>query len=228
MIKLYEKANLKGSILINYKKELQKKGFTQEQKDILVGTLLGDASMEVTTENQNSNIKWEQNISQESYVDHVYEIFYEWVGIPPTIRNIKGGHNLAQPRQSLWFKTYRHCSLNFYKEQFYKKDRNGKQYKVVPKLIHRWLTPRALAYWYMDDGSFNKSRGDYYLHTQGFSINDVELLRKALNTNYQIRSNIHKDKVYYKLYILKESNEKLKKTIAEYLLPSFLYKLHSS
>lgn len=226
MIKLYEKINLKGNALINYKKDLQQKGFTQEQKDILIGTLLGDASMEITKENQNSNIKWEQNISNESYINHIYEIFYEWVGIPPTIRNIKGGN--AQLRQSIWFKTYRHCSLNFYKNQFYKKDINGKQYKIVPKLIHRWLTPRALAYWFMDDGSYNKSKNDYYLHTQGFSLKDVETLRKALNTKHNIKSNIHKDRNSYKLYILKESNETLKKTIIEYLLPCFFYKLHSS
>ena len=80
----------------------------------------------------------------------------------------------------------------------------------------------------MDDGSYNKSRGDYYLHTQGFSLKDVELLRKALNTKHQIKSNIHKDRSSYKLYILKESNEILKKTIIKYILPCFIYKLHSS
>lgn len=220
MIKLYEKANLKGNVLINYKQELQKKGFSQEQKDIIVGTLLGDASMQVTNSNENSNLKWEQCISKETYINHIYEQFHEWVGMPPVIRNIIGGN--AQPRQSIWFKTYKHSSLNFYKQQFYKTDASGKQYKVVPKLIDRWLTPRALAYWFMDDGSYNKKNNDYafpvYLHTQGFQLKDVERLRQALNKNHLIRCNLHKDRGNYKLYILKQSNEVFKKTIQDYCI----------
>ena len=77
---IYEKANLKGIALINYKKELQKKGFTQEQKDILIGTLLGDSSMEAVRDggaNPNSKIKFEQSISREAYLNHIYEIFHE-------------------------------------------------------------------------------------------------------------------------------------------------------
>jgi hypothetical protein len=77
MIIIYEKANKKGCVLRDYKKELSKKGLTQEQKDILIGTLLGDASMQAMKENQNSNIKFEQSISKETYINHIYEIFYE-------------------------------------------------------------------------------------------------------------------------------------------------------
>lgn len=231
MINLYQKANLKGKNLIEYKLQLQKKGFSQEQKDILVGTLLGDASMEFTKDHQNSNIKWEQNISNKAYINHIYEKFYEWVGIPPEIRDIKGGNALN--RQSIWFKTYKHSSLNFFKHQFYKNKpiglgENGtKQYKVVPKLIHNWLTPRALAYWYMDDGSFNNKGRDYHLHTQGFNLEHVEILCQTLNKNYNIKCNLHKDRGKYKLYILKQSNEIFKQTVRERTHPCFLYKIHS-
>ena len=40
----------------------------------------------------NSNIKFEQKISRrkQEYIYHIYEIFYQCVGTPPTIRNIKG------------------------------------------------------------------------------------------------------------------------------------------
>jgi len=74
---IYKKANLKGKNLISYKTKLQKKGFTQEQKDILIGTLLGDASMQAMSGKQNSNIKFEQSIIKTAYIHHIYENFYE-------------------------------------------------------------------------------------------------------------------------------------------------------
>jgi len=74
---IYEKADLKGKTLIAYKKKLGEKGFTQEQKDILIGTLLGDSSMQAVNESQNSSIKFEQSIKNMEYIKHIYEIFYE-------------------------------------------------------------------------------------------------------------------------------------------------------
>ena len=131
----FEKRNLKGSALTLYKQGLSKKGLSKIQKEILIGTLLGDASMQAMKGNQQSNVKFEQKIGQLDYINHLYEIFKDWVGTPPTIRNIKGGG--AKDRQSVWFRTYRHPSFTFYKNIFYKKDNQGKQYKVVPKLIRR-------------------------------------------------------------------------------------------
>ena len=55
MLKNYEIKNIKGKALIEYKKTLT--SFTQEQKDLLLGTLLGDASMQKVYFNRNSMIK---------------------------------------------------------------------------------------------------------------------------------------------------------------------------
>lgn len=131
----FEKRNLKGSALTLYKQGLSKKGLSVIQREILIGTLLGDASMQAMKGDQQSNVKFEQKIGQLAYINHLYEIFEDWVGTPPTIRNIKGGG--AKDRQSVWFRTYRHASFTFYKNIFYEKDSQGKQYKVVPELIHR-------------------------------------------------------------------------------------------
>lgn len=73
IMKLYEKKNFRGHDLTAHKASLQQKGFTQTQKDILIGTLLGDASMQAMKGNQLSNIKFEQKIGQIDYVNHLYE-----------------------------------------------------------------------------------------------------------------------------------------------------------
>ena len=77
-------------------------------------------------------MKFEQKL--EVYIAHLYEIFKDWVGTPPRIRNISGGG--AKNRQSFWFRTYRHDAFTLYKKEFYKTDLSRlTQYKVVPKLI---------------------------------------------------------------------------------------------
>jgi LAGLIDADG DNA endonuclease family len=76
-MKIYKKKNLRGNALNLYKESLQKRGLTQTQKDILIGTLLGDASMQAMKGNQESNIKFEQKIGQIDYVEHLYEEFEE-------------------------------------------------------------------------------------------------------------------------------------------------------
>jgi hypothetical protein len=76
-MKIYEKKFLRGHALNLYKEALKKKGLTQIQKDILIGTLLGDASMQAMKGNEQSNVKFEQQIKQADYINHLYEELQE-------------------------------------------------------------------------------------------------------------------------------------------------------
>jgi len=69
------KRNLRGTALAQYKQTLSQQGFNDLQKDILIGTLLGDASMQAMKGNQESNIKFEQTLSRVDYIQHLYEQF---------------------------------------------------------------------------------------------------------------------------------------------------------
>ena len=53
--------------------------------------------------------------------------------------------------------------------------------KVVPQNIGELLKPLGLAYWICDDGSFNKKDRAVVLSTQGFTLQEVNLLIKALS-----------------------------------------------
>ena len=223
----YQAKTFKGKELVLYKETLSKQGFNQIQKDILIGTLLGDASMQAMKGNQQSNVKFEQVIRQQAYINHLYEHFVDWVGTPPQIRNIQGGG--AADRQSVWFRTYKHPSFTYYKTIFYKVDADGKQHKVVPYFIHRLLTPRALAYWYMDDGSAKRDREDKIIscvfHTQRFSYHDQKLLAHALGSTFGFHVNIWKDKDSWKIAILSHSLVNFIETVRPFILPSFNYKI---
>ena len=75
----------------------------------------------------------------------------------------------------------------------------------------------------MDDGSF-KSPG-LRIATNFFTKQEVELLKQALATKFNIESSLHKNGGNYQLYINAGSMPLLKKIALPYFVPSMLYKL---
>lgn len=214
--------NLRGKLLIQYKNSLK---LTSIQKEILVGTLLGDACISCSKRpHPTYNIKFEQTYSKVEYINHLYNIFEPFVGTSPQIRNMADG------RQSLWFKTYRHKAFEFYYNQFYPIAINTKtRRKRVPKNIYQLLTPRSLAYWFMDYGTLKQqslTKKSYLFSTHCFPLTDQKKLQKVLKEKFKIYTNIHKDKSFYRLYILAYSNNTFLQQIREYIHPKFFkYKL---
>tara|TARA_R110001592_G_scaffold150202_2_gene375965 strand:- start:1721 stop:2407 length:687 start_codon:yes stop_codon:yes gene_type:complete len=226
------KRHLKGLALKQYKATLPK--FNQRQKNIIVGTLLGDSTLLKSKAIKSLySLKFEQQAKNKDYLDSIYNEFIDWSGSPPKFYIKECGFI-----KSYWFKTYGHRAFDFYANQFYAindetkdktRDKTKKRKKVVPKLIHRWLNEESLAYWYMDDG--NKDKYGYVLNTQGFSLRDNERLADALGKCFKFEVNIHKDNNYqtgkrgHRLYITARSRDNFTKVVKDYILPSFKYKL---
>lgn len=173
--KPFQLRNYRGHLLEDYLKSIQDKTFTPLQKDALIGTLLGDATLQYCNGTY-PHLKFEQggaNIKKGdlTYIQLLYSIFEEFVGTYPKIR-LKDG----KPH-SYFFRTFRSKKFDFYAKQFYRIDAMGRRKKVVPKNIHQWLTPQALAFWFQDDGS--KHSSGYVLHTENFCLPDVIVLQQA-------------------------------------------------
>lgn len=221
------KRQLKGIALEDYKANLPK--LNQKQKNIIVGALLGDATLQKSNSLQPLyNLKFEQKSNNKLYIDHIYSHFKDWCGCSPQYYIKQSGEI-----KSYWFKTYGHRSFDFYAHQFYTFDlltKNKKRIKVVPRLIHRWLNAESLAYWFMDDGNKSKNKG-YYLNTQTFSLKENERLADALGKAFGFEINIHIDykrlsnKKYYRLYITSKSVKEFTELIRPYIHPCFEYKL---
>lgn len=60
---------------------------------------------------------------------------------------------------------------------------------MVPANIGELLTPRALAYFIMDDGG-KGPYGEMNLHTRSFTLEDVQLLQQALADNFKLRTRL--------------------------------------
>ena len=204
-----------SKVLEEYKKRLK---LNQIQKEVLVGILLGDAHMETQNNGRTYRLKIEQSEKHLAYVEHLYGVFEGWVRTPPQLRIRE---SWGKENAKIWFQTVSHGAFRFYAHQFYK---DGK--KSIPKLIHRWLTPRAIAYWFMDDGSIksHQSKGVIF-NTQGFRRQDIERLIKILIEHYELQAKLRKQKEGYQIYISGKSYEKFKDLVEPYFLDEMKYKL---
>ncbi|KAI5438133.1 hypothetical protein KIW84_024033 [Lathyrus oleraceus] len=74
---------------------------------------------------------------------HIHHQFYEW--LHPTFKPSDDSKNIPDK-----FCTVASSHFGFYADQFW----SGSQ-PTIPKLVHRWLSPCVLAYWYMYGGHRN-------------------------------------------------------------------------
>ncbi len=205
---------MKSNTLQNHRKQFS---LSKKQREIVIGLILGDGHLE-TQNGRTYRLKIEHGIAQKEYVDWLYEQFKDFVGTPPRFKNKL---SFGKPIVSYGFATYSSASFRFYAQQFY----NEKK-KVIPRFIERWLTPMALAIWYMDDGSkkSNEHR-TYILHTLGYTRRELEIVVSALEKKFGVALRIHNQYNGLRLYVLSESAEKFSRIIEPYILPSMRYKL---
>jgi recombination protein RecA len=181
---------------------------SSRQQEILIGTLLGDAHIELGS--HHPRIKIEHSIAQREYVDWKYHELRNLVRAKPRERTRRYG-------TSYGFNTLALRELWSLHEIFGKK-------KELPNDIGNLITPLALAIWFMDDGSVkSKECNGLYFQTQGYSSKSRELLIELLQNKYRIESYVVQDN---RLYLPARSGaENLRKVINELVIPGMRYKL---
>lgn len=123
--------------------------------------------------------------------------------------------------------SYSFTSLNWLHSMFYKLHDN-RFIKITPQDLGKYLTPLALAIWFMDDGS--KINKTVRIATNCFARSDLEFLCELLKDKYNLdvkEGSIQKsglDKGYI-LYIKTSSLNKFIEIVKPFILPSMLYKL---
>lgn len=195
---------------------------SDEQKEIVVGLLLGDGHLETQNRGRTYRLKIEHAMYQKEYVQWLYKIFKDWVRTAPKDRTQTV---LGIRYDKCGFQTLSHGAFRFYAQQFYQNKK-----KVLPKQVQKWLSPLAMAVWFMDDGSMKSDRHRaLILNTQSFSKSEVLRLREILKEKYGIemalRKQSRKQIEIYQLITLKGSAEKLVEIIKPYIVPLMRYKL---
>lgn len=190
--------------------------WTSLQQDILFGTLLGDASLQTQNQGKTYRYKFLQSQKHKAYFDHVIDQLKPWM-------HKKSRFNFE--RQIWENETLAHSKWNIWNQIFYKRQKTRK--KRIPEDHHlkKYLTPRAFAYWFMDDGGLlaSNSKG-LVLYTQAFLKEDVEKLAQYLHKQYALKTWVKFNKQKPVLAISGESFEKSKKFFKPYIHASMLYK----
>lgn len=198
-----------------YKKRLK---LSKVQREIIIGLLLGDGHLETQNNGRTYRIKIEHSIKQKVYVDWLYSQFREWVIIPPQIKvTTLNGTEFKK----YWFNTISHGNLRFYAHQFYDKFHK----KLISRFIKKWLTPLALAIWFMDDGSIKSHQTkSLILNTHCFVKKDLWRLQNAMKLKFNIILTLRKQREGYQLFIPSEEADKFVNLINFYVLPEMKYK----
>jgi len=97
--------------------------------------------------------------------------------------------------------------------------------KIIPLNIEEYLTPLALAIWFMDNGS--KIGKGAKIATNCFTYNEILFLIEVLYKKYNIKSSIISGGINkgYSLYISTTSMSIFIEIIKPFMLPSLYYKL---
>jgi len=180
---------------------------SQIQRDLVIGSLLGDAYLMPTTAGWCLRVS--HGLDQAAYVDWKFRIVAGYVRTAP-----------RQSGRSYYFRTITHPELSGMRQAFYAARRR----KGVPiDLMDHELTAFGLAVWFMDDGA--SDRRQVRINTQGFSLAENQRLIGFLQAKFGIEATINRDKDRQRLRIRDTSIGRFVDLVGPHIIPSMLYKL---
>lgn len=179
---------------------------SDRQVEILVGCLLGDAYL-----TKLGKIQIEQSTKQEEYIKwkHQELASISYSGLKEVIRFDKKDSRVTR-------------SLRFWTRQFFKSWRDSfykNNEKVFPNEFTKWVSPLAIAFWYMDDGSYFGNQ--CVLSTESFNMISKEKLIERLR-EFEVEAILRSNG---KLRIRSKSLHKFFELIRPYIHKSMMYKL---
>ncbi len=196
---------------------------TKRQRELIIGSLLGDGTMRIGKNARHANFKVEHCLAQKDYVFWKYNIIKDFVFTEPKLsfRYRKDGDKYPK---SWWFRTIRHPFLTEIYHSFYTGERFRTGRKIIPDSLINEVTPFALAIWIMDDGSYNQKSID--ISTYSFSSDDIKKLQVIFRRVFGIEAKFYKDRdIGYRMYFSIEETQALIQIIHPYFINSMRYKI---
>lgn len=186
---------------------------SHEASEFVLGSLLGDGHFD-----KYGRLCFGHSEHQKEYIYYKDKTLNDF-GIETTAMSyyITNHVRYKAPFGTYTLKTRRRPEFKVMREKYFE---NG--HKIVPEeeYVNEFLTPFALAVWFMDDGNA-ASHNNLQLSTDSFSRESVNMLRFILLDKFQVRSTINSRNA---ITIRSDSYLKFISLIDEFVLPSMKYK----
>lgn len=188
---------------------LRRVPFTQNQKEFIVGTLLGDGFL-----SESNVLQLKHSVKQVKYLLWKKDIMKNFVNNVYTKKEKFG--------ECVRWHSITHPEFAFFRKLFYSNNK-----KIIKNEIGKFLTPFALAIWVMDDGW--RSKNSIHISSESFSEDEHKTLQWLIKVNFDLNVKIctyvRNDKKYHYLTFNKRNSILLTKIISPYVIESMKYKL---
>jgi len=189
---------------------------TQRQREILIGTILGDAHLEKN--GRYTRMRVDHYDKHKAYVFWLAHEFSPFSLVPRHIveKDKRNGKNYGR-----WhFSTRSLPVFDEFRALFYKERR-----KIISSALVRLLTPLSLAVWYMDDGFRRRDSKGFYLCTSSFSEAEQKILQHVLHVKFALTTTIHHQHDLGRIFIPSAFADRFNQLVKPYILSIFQYKL---
>lgn len=193
--------------------------FSQEQKDVALGSLLGDAYLRPSGKSKKSfALSFAHGEKQLDYLKWKLGVFSAFVSTKELYRRESSFRGNA-PCYS--FSTISHPYLAALHKLCYPNGKKG--------ISQQWLdllSPQALAVWYLDDGSLNRRYGTVVLCTNCFSRAEQDLIIRYLHERWGIEAKLEpRRNNQFVIRINASQSKAFRSIIAPYVPECMSYKL---
>ena len=205
----------KYNIIRNFSQEEHNLSYEQEQ--FVLGSLLGDLNLSNPKSNRSKNSRL--TIVQ---CEKQKELFMKKVEI---LGEFMGSYRLTipkpDPRTGKTYTGYRGNSKahKVFTDIYNLLYINGKK-TVTKEYLDKITSPIALAFWFMDDGTFSGA-----IATNSFSKKEIDLLINWLFEKWNIFASKYKQQNNFVIRISEKSRQQFENLIKPYIIPSMEYKL---
>ena len=169
-----------------------------DQYQIVLGSFLGDGSLEKRSEFNTYRLRFTQGIAQLEYLTTKAECFQSY-----ELGNIVSGYTGLKGIYTAQSKTF------------------ILDYDIWVCLQD--LDVKGLAIWYMDDGSLSKANS-IIISSNSFTLEEHEVLVKLLQHRFDLTATIGKTRTYYELRFSVPESKKLLELIKDYMHENLDYK----
>jgi hypothetical protein len=214
---------------------------TQLQQDLIFGSVLGDANLQ----SESGGKTWRYRAAalldggcfagQKEYLFHKYTILQPLCGPGTTpIEKDTLDSRTGKTYKGWMFNTLTQPELKVFGDMFYTYDSIQKKWvKDVPLKVESFLTPQALAYFYMDDGALKWEGHSNAMRicTESFTPEGVKRIQGALKNLYNIETTTTKklikgdSVVGLRIAIPEKSSADFRELIKPFLVDCMKYKV---